>query len=78
MEMIAKGKEAVLDHLEKEARERAGQDGVYALVRDPSAGLVTVIAGHIFSGDGSFQFAGTAPVHEWKVVKGIVVSIEPV
>jgi predicted RNA-binding protein len=71
MTTIAEGKEAVLAYLEQEARNIAGQPGVYRLVKDDSGNLVAFIAGRSFVGTGSYSMSGNRMV----VIDGLVVDV---
>lgn len=72
MQTVVEGKEAVLDFLEKEAESRAGQPGVYRLLRDDAGNLIAFIAGQSFLGTGSYSIDGNRIL----VVDGIVVQID--
>ena len=73
MEVFLKGKQAVLDHLEKDALERSGgHEGAYLLAHDDSGDLVAVIAGRIFIAQtGTIDTADK----EADVVNGIVTNL---
>ena len=72
MTTVAEGKEAVLAYLEQEAQNRAGQPGVYVLLRDDSGNLVAFVAGHTFMGTGSYSIDGNRMV----VVDGVIVHLQ--
>jgi hypothetical protein len=57
-EVIAKGKDAVLRHLEDESQATTGQAGEYVLARDEAGALWAVIAGHSFVGSGQMLLPG--------------------
>ena len=60
--VLAKGKEAVLEHLEKEAQGKAGHAGEYMLVRDEDGKLVAFIAGHSFVDTGTVNLGESRTV----------------
>lgn len=72
VEVIAKGKEAVLRHLESESQARAAAPGEYLLARDETGALVAFIAGHSFVGTGTVQLGGKRLL----VVAGIVIEAQ--
>jgi hypothetical protein len=72
MMTIAEGKEAVLEYLEHEAQDIAGQPGVYRLVRDDAGNLVAFIAGRSFLGTGSYSLGG----NRMAVMDGLVVHVQ--
>ncbi len=72
MTTVAEGKEAVLAYLEQETQNRAGQPGVYVLLRDDSGNLVAFIAGHTFMGTGSYSIDGNRMI----VIDGAVVHLQ--
>jgi hypothetical protein len=72
MNYIAQGKEAVLKHLEDEARQRSGgKEGQYLLAHDDYGNLVAFIAGHSFIGTGTIAFSGK----NLTVSNGIVMDV---
>jgi hypothetical protein len=72
MEIIVGGKNAVLDHLENDSRERTGgKPGEYMLAKDDNGNLFAVIAGHTFSGTGTVVFGAKT----LKVENGILMDI---
>jgi len=74
MTNLFEGKEAVLKHLEEEARKRTGgKDGVYALRVDDAGTLVAIIAGHIFVGTGTTTWGG----QKMTLVNGVLVHADP-
>jgi hypothetical protein len=70
--LLAQGKEAVLEYLEREAQAKAGQTGQYLLARDDAGNLVAYIAGHSFIGTGTVTMGG----RRMDVVDGIVVNVQ--
>lgn len=72
MTTVAEGKEAVLAYLEQDAKNIAGEPGIYRLVRDDSGNLVAFIAGRSFIGTGSYSIAGNRLV----VVDGLVMQVQ--
>ena len=75
MQIVAKGKDAVLADLEKVATERAGQPGLYALGRDEAGNAILILAGHVFSGQFSTdQLAPLVGQFNAKIRNGIMVS----
>jgi hypothetical protein len=73
MDVLAQGKDEVLQYLEREAQARTGTPGNYFLARDDAGRLVAVIAGHGFVGTGTITLGGSRLV----VVDGLVVNVEP-
>jgi len=57
-QLIAKGREDVLRHLEEDSKTTTGQAGEYALARDETGTLWAIIAGHNFVGDGRVMVGG--------------------
>ena len=73
MQVVAKGKDAVLKYLEEDAARRSpGHPGEWALTRDDSGNLIAFIAGHSFIGAGTYTLGGNRIL----VVDGIVINIQ--
>jgi len=78
MRTLAKGKDAVLAHLEHAAIDRAGKPGAYRIFSGDSGNAeVVIIAGHTFSGThGLSSIAFRGDIAELQIKNGIVVDVE--
>jgi len=72
MNTIAKGKDAVLEFLEKESQRRSGKVGEYILTRDNADNLIAIIAGMIFLGTGTVKLQNL----NLTMKDGIVINVQ--
>ena len=73
MQIIAQGKDAVLNHLEEQSRKAAGgKPGEYVLAFDKDGQLYISVAGFTFLGTGFVNFEGKRMV----IVNGVVANIQ--
>jgi hypothetical protein len=76
MRTLAKGKVAVLAHLEHDATNRTGKPGAYRIIGDDSGNAAfVIIAGHIFSGSPTLPADLPSDIAALRAENGIIVDI---